>query len=605
MIRNLRRHAVAATIAATLALAACGTASVTSTSSDVSNAGTVTTSTTAENAAAVTSTVAAPVGALASIDTHFDDDDLTWDASEEQVVTLADSASASSASGVSVSGDTITITQGGVYRLSGTLSDGQVVVAAPDDQSVTLILDGVTITNSTGPAVAVTTADEVTISLAANTTNALTDGSGYTVADDATPVAALASAADLTIAGTGSLTVTGNTNDAINSSDGLVIAGGTITAQATDDGIRGKDYVSVLDGTVAVTAGGDAITSDNADDADRGWVLISGGAVTLDAGSDGIDAAQAVEVSRGELTVARSAEGLESANVTISGGTVSITASDDGINTTLGTQAGGTEGDDGSLLAISAGTLTVAAGSDGLDANGSVSITGGTITVTSQSGRGSGAVDANGQITFENATLTAGKMRVWPEAVVLGMSNAALQRRSVRPAAVRSAPRLSREKPWCPAKPSSWNSRVTSSSRSAMASVPPSARRSASRTRAPGMSSTWWSMSEPTIRSKRCPRGASSSPWTAVTFVMPASSIRCRATFVMPAEASSNVTDCTTGARLRPMAPVPAPTSSTVVWGVSETWARSAATIAAARCVCVGSSSQVAARSSKWLIVRS
>ena len=56
--------------------------------------------------------------------------------------------------------------------------------------------------------------------------------------------------------------------------------------------------------------------------------------------------------------MARSAEGLESANVTISGGTVSITASDDGINTTLGTQAGGTEGDDGSLLAISAGTLT-------------------------------------------------------------------------------------------------------------------------------------------------------------------------------------------------------------------------------------------------------
>ena len=36
-----------------------------------------------------------------------------------------------------------------------------------------------------------------------------------------------------------------------------------------------------------------------------------------------------------------------------------------------------------------------------------MSITGGTITVTSQSGRGSGAVDANGQITFENATLTA------------------------------------------------------------------------------------------------------------------------------------------------------------------------------------------------------
>ena len=92
-------------------------------------------------------------------------------------------------------------------------------------------------------------------------------------------------------------------------------------------------------------------------------------------------------VHRGR-TVAKSAEGIEGANIAISGGIVSITASDDGVNVSGGTsgqtQGGGGGGgmqDDGSLLGISGGTVIVNSSGDGLDSNGSTEITGGLIVV--------------------------------------------------------------------------------------------------------------------------------------------------------------------------------------------------------------------------------
>lgn len=365
---------------------------------------------------------------LTTLDTHFDADDPTWDTAEEQSIDLADAGSTSDSDGVTVDGSTVTVTQGGVYRVSGTLTDGQLVVAAPDDQTVTIILDGASITSGTGPALSVTSADEVTLFLEEGSSNSVEDGSGYEVADDATPVAAIASASDLTIAGSGALSVVGTSNDGISSKDGLVIVGGDLTVTAADDAIRGKDYVSITGGSFEVTSGGDAIKSDNYEDQDRGWVLITAGTFSIDAGDDGIDAEQAIEVLDGTLGIARSTEGMEAANVMIAGGTVDITASDDGINATAATTAedaaeeetdtgttdarqqgpgGGGEEDDGSLLSISGGSLTIDADFDGLDSNGTISLTGGDMTITSADNGGDSPVDANGEITFDGATLTA------------------------------------------------------------------------------------------------------------------------------------------------------------------------------------------------------
>lgn len=401
---------------ATVALAACGSATAIS--------GTDSTELTA-------TAVAAASDGLSSIDTHVDEDDLTWNTSEEQAIALADAGSTTDSSAVTVDGSTVTITAGGVYRVSGTLSDGQLVIAAPEDESVTVILDGASITSSTGPAISVTSADETTLYLAVGTESTVADGSGYTVADDATPVAAIASTADLTLAGEGSLSVTGNTNDGISSVDGLAILGGTLSVTAADDGIRGKDYVTISDGEITITAGGDALKADNAADADRGWILVSGGTLTLDAGDDAVKGEQAVEISGGTVSVASSTEGIESAAIVISGGDVSVTSSDDGLNAVASEDAetsddaetssafgpGGGMGDDGSTLTISGGTLAVDAEGDGLDSNGSLTIAGGMITVNGPTNAGNGAVDVNGTYTVTGGSLVtadAGGMVVTP-----------------------------------------------------------------------------------------------------------------------------------------------------------------------------------------------
>ena len=53
----------------------------------------------------------------------------------------------------------------------------------------------------------------------------------------------------------------GNHEDGIHTSDGLVIASGTLEVNAANTGIKGKDYVDILGGTITVTAQQDGIKS--------------------------------------------------------------------------------------------------------------------------------------------------------------------------------------------------------------------------------------------------------------------------------------------------------------------------------------------------------
>jgi hypothetical protein len=167
--------------AAILALAAC------SVSSGATTASTDASSSASDSATTVSSSIS---GALGTLDTHYDDDDLVWEDSEVSTITLSDDGSSSDSDVVTVDGSTVTITAGGVYELSGSLSDGSVVVAAGDDETVTLVLNGVEVAASAAPALSVTGADEVTVYTAAGTENSFADGSSYEVADDSTPVRA-------------------------------------------------------------------------------------------------------------------------------------------------------------------------------------------------------------------------------------------------------------------------------------------------------------------------------------------------------------------------------------------------------------------------------
>lgn len=389
----------------TLALAGCsaGTTASSSTSSS-------TTSSSSAAATAVATASGSTVASVISYDTHYDADDLTWDSSTEISIDLSNPTATD---GITVDNGVITITAAGNYRLTGTLADGQVVVAAGEEDVVRLILDNVSITNKDGAAIDAESANETIIYTESGTTNTIADGSTYAATGAEDPDAALYARTDLTLAGEGTLKVSGNYGDSIASGDGLTIADGTIEVTATDDGIKGKDYVDILGGTIDVTATSDGIKATNDTDAERGWVRLLEGTINIKAGDDGFKSERELEIAGGSLTIEESVEAIEGQYLTISGGTTSATSSDDGLNatipsTTTTTSGGGMNQVVDASITITGGELTLNVEGDGIDSNGTAEISGGTVIVNGPSTGGNGATDATGGLTITGGTLIQG-----------------------------------------------------------------------------------------------------------------------------------------------------------------------------------------------------
>ena len=403
------------TLIAALGLTGCSTASGTTLTSGTSTVHSAVSGTTAG-----TSTSNTAAGQTLDAQTHYTNEDLTWDSSDEKTIDLANPAATD---GVSVENGTITITSGGTYRLTGEYS-GQVKIEAGRSDTVRLVLDNAKITNSTGAALNVVSAAEAIIYTAAGTTNTVADEANYTATGDDDPDAAIYSTANLTLAGEGSLSVEGAYEEGIHTTGGLVIASGTLEVNAANTGIKGKDYVDITGGIVNVTAAQDGIKSTNTDDESKGFTRLSAGSVTVSAGDDGLKAPHTLEISGGTLNIEKSDEGIEGQYVNVLDGEVTVNSTDDGINASL--PAADKVDDDGDAdqeqepadgagaapvdadVNISGGTVVVNADADGIDTNGNAVFTGGTIIVNGPIAGGNRAIDFDGKLLLNGANVTTG-----------------------------------------------------------------------------------------------------------------------------------------------------------------------------------------------------
>ena len=403
------------TLIAALGLTGCSTASGTTLTSGTSTVHSAVSGTTAG-----TSTSNTAAGQTLDAQTHYTNEDLTWDSSGEKTIDLANPTATD---GVSVENGTITITSGGTYRLTGEYS-GQVKIEATKTDTVRLVLDNAKITNSTGAAINVVSAAEAIIYTAAGTTNTVADEANYTATGDDDPDAAIYSTANLTLAGEGSLSVKGSYEEGIHTTGGLVIASGTLEVNAANTGIKGKDYVDITGGIVNVTAAQDGIKSTNTDDESLGFTRLSAGSVTVSAGDDGLKAPRTLEISGGTLNIEKSNEGIEAQYINILDGEVTVNSTDDGINASL--PAADKVDDDGDAdqeqepadgagaapvdadVNISGGTVVVNADADGIDTNGNAVFTGGTIIVNGPIAGGNRAIDFDGKLLLNGANVTTG-----------------------------------------------------------------------------------------------------------------------------------------------------------------------------------------------------
>lgn len=260
-------------------------------------------------------------------------------------------------------GQTLSITEEGTYILQGTASDCTVLVNAPEAK-VQLILDNVTVTNTSSPVIYVLDADKCFVTTAEGSENALTVSGTFTedTENDVKTDAVIFAKSDLTLNGTGTLTIS-STDNGITSKDELTVTGGTYNITASGKGLESNDSTAICDGTFTIDA----------------------------------------------------KEGMESTYVRIDGGTFEISASDDGINAAANSDKNNVQ------VEINGGTLSIKMGAgdtDGIDSNGDLTINGGNISIECNSpfdydGTGAlngGTVAVNGEEVTELTNQFGGGM---------------------------------------------------------------------------------------------------------------------------------------------------------------------------------------------------
>ncbi len=316
----------------------------------------------------------------------FSSRDLDPDYDESQAISiqLTGNTAVCNSDTVTVDGGTVTITAAGTYILSGTLTDGQIVVRAGEADKVQLVLNDVDITCSDSAAVYAAESDKVFLTLADSSENVLTNGGTYTADGETNVDAVIFAKTDLTLNGAGNLTVNAAVGHGIVCKDDLVISGGNYTIDAANHGIEGRDSIRIATGSVFITAGKDGIHAENDDDAEAGWLYILDGNFTVNAQGDAISTASTLEIKDGTFELAT---GAGSSSVTLTsdadgfgmgawGSWDEANAADDASVSCKGLKSGGN-------ISVYGGTFNIDSVDDAIHASGTVEIADGDLSLRS------------------------------------------------------------------------------------------------------------------------------------------------------------------------------------------------------------------------------
>ncbi len=388
-------------------------------------------------AATVTANIPEPVGSLSDTlptpEELFTTKDISPPLVENDAeINLMGSKAEVEGTGVTIEGSTVTITSEGIYSISGELTNGQIIIDAPE-ASVHLKLNNVNITSGTSAPLLINDAKKTYITLEYNSVNSLTDGRSDAIPEgEDIPDAALFSRDSLTINGGGTLNIKGN-YCGIRSKDDIVITGGALNITAGSDGIKAKDYVAAADGELNIISGGDGIKASGKDENAPGFVYAEGGSFDISSMGDGIQAEGIFYAKGGDFRITtaggndlsggykntdkdmspddigsshtglpevfggeapNSKKGIKAGTeLNISGGTFSINSADDALHS------------NGSVFISGESAVTLSAEDDGIHADNSISVSGGTLRIF------------NAREGFESAVMdiSGGDMRIFAE----------------------------------------------------------------------------------------------------------------------------------------------------------------------------------------------
>ena len=300
-----------------------------------------------------------------------------------------------------VSGQDVTLTEKGVYVLSGEATDVTIVIEA-EDAKVQLVLDNVRITNADSPAIYVKSADKVFVTTT-DSENELTVTGSFVADGDTNLDAVIFAKSDLTLNGVGALEILSSKGNGVSTKDDLKITGGTFTIQAAADALEANDAILIGGGHLTIEAGKDALHSEHDEDASLGYIYIQNGTLQISAADDAIRGNSFVQIDGGKIDITTCTEGFEANRIQVNGGEITLYAKDDGFNATAKVNAE-------MLIELNDGTIRVQMGSgdtDAFDSNGNIIINGGTITV-----EGGSAFDADGAAVLNAGDVTVNGVKV-------------------------------------------------------------------------------------------------------------------------------------------------------------------------------------------------
>lgn len=307
-------------------------------------------------------------------------------------VTFSDSGiTTSAAAGLTVQGTTLTITQSGAYALSGSCSDGSIVVEK-GVSDVHLVLNGLNLTAKETAPIVCGKETQVTIEVSAGTENTLADtpqnntNTGKTNAENA--VIKCKDGSQVVLCGEGTLHIQANGKNGIksgtasqnNKEASLTIRELTLNIEApVNDAINAEMLLNVESGTLTISAGGDALHSDD----------------LLNIGSRNTQGPT--------IVINECNEGLEGAQVNVYSGDVTIHSTDDCINA-----ANGDLSEYSFQLNIFGGKIRAdSSEGDGFDSNGDLTISGGDVEVWTANRSDNEPLDADGTVTVSGGTVLA------------------------------------------------------------------------------------------------------------------------------------------------------------------------------------------------------